>query len=149
MNGAYYELQTYRLQSGAQVGRLLGWLEKGALPLLQKSGLGPVGIFTVDVGPHVPAVLVLIHYPSLRELETAKFRQGSEAQWDAARADLEAGGEPFYRLDTALLRATPFSPPLKGAATADPTPRSFNCAFSSRPPGNNLATCTSGSPAAR
>jgi hypothetical protein len=125
MNGAYYELQTYRLQSGAQVGRLLGWLEKRALPILQKSGLGPVGIFTVDVGPHVPAVLVLIHYPSLSELETARFRLGDEAGWDAARADLEAGGEPFYRLDTALLRATPFSPPLKGAAPGDPTHKIF------------------------
>ena len=125
MNGAYYELPTYRLQFGAQVGRLLGWLEKRALPLLQKSGLGPVGIFTVDVGPHVPAVLVLIHYPSWRELETAKFRLGNEADWDAARADLEAGGEPFYRLDKVLLRATSFCPPLKGAAVGGPTPKLF------------------------
>jgi hypothetical protein len=125
MNAAYYELQTYRLQSGAQVGRLLGWLEKRALPLLQKSGLGPVGIFTVDVGPHIPAVLVLIPYPSLSEPDTAKFRLGNEAGWDAALAELEVGGEPFYRLDTALLRATPFSPPLKGGEVGAPIHKIF------------------------
>jgi len=125
MPGAYFELQTYRLQSGAQVGRLSDWLEKRALPMWQKSGLGPVGIFTVDVGPHIPAVLVLIHYPSRSEPETAKFCLGNEADWDAARADLEAGGEPFYRLDTALLRATSFCPPLKGVAAGDLTHKVF------------------------
>ena len=120
MSVGYFELQTYRLQAGAQVGRLLGWLENRALPLLQKSGLGPVGIFSVEVGPQLPAVLVLIPYPSLNELEAARLRPGNEANWEAARADLEAGGEPFYRLDTSLFRATSFCPLLKAATAGDP-----------------------------
>jgi hypothetical protein len=125
MPGVYYELQTYRLHSGAQVGRLAGWLEKRALPLLQKAGIGPVGVFTIEVGLHVPSVLVLIPYPSLAEMETTRFRRASQADWDAARADLEAGGDPFYRLDTMVLRATPFCPPLKAFAAGDPVHKVF------------------------
>jgi len=116
---AYFESQTYRLQIGPEVGRLLGWLEKSALPILQKSGAGPVGVFTVEVGPSNPAVLVLIHYSNLAQLEAAKFRLSESADWGTALTELEAAGEPFYRLDSVLLRATSFCPPLTSAVPGE------------------------------
>jgi hypothetical protein len=116
---AYFELQSYRLHTGPQVGHLLGWLEKRAVPILDKSGAGPVGVFTVEIGANNPAVLVLTRYSSLAQLEAAKFRVSESADWDAALAELEVDGESFYRLDSAVLRATSFCPPVTGAATGD------------------------------
>ncbi|HZP03223.1 MAG TPA: hypothetical protein VFD30_23440, partial [Terriglobia bacterium] len=48
------EMVTFRLQNGAQVAGALGWLEKRAIPLWQRHRFGPVGVFTEDVGPHIP-----------------------------------------------------------------------------------------------
>lgn len=112
MATTYFELQNYRLQNGPQVNHLLGWLEKRAVPILKKSSAGPVGVFTVDIGANGPAVLVLTPYSSLAQLEAAKYRASESADWDAALAELEVEGESFYRLDSTVLRATSFCPPL-------------------------------------
>lgn len=119
MPSPLFEFVTYRLEFGAQVSRLLGWLEKRALPLFQKHGFGPVGFFTVDVGPHIPAVFVLRSYPSLAEWEAAWGRFITDPDSAAALKEIEAEGLPFEREDYHWLLATRFSPPLKAAAAGD------------------------------
>lgn len=117
---AYYEFVTLRLQFGEQIGRMLGWFEKRAFPIFQKHKLGPVGLFTVDVGPAIPSLLGIFTYPSLAEMEAAWARLSADPDWVAAHAELEAGEPAYYREDIALLRATPFSPALKASAPGDP-----------------------------
>ncbi|HUU13642.1 MAG TPA: NIPSNAP family protein [Terriglobia bacterium] len=115
----YIEILTFRLHFGEQNNRLLGWLEKHAVPMLQKHRIGPAGFFTVEVGPHVPAVVEILTYPSLTEMEAAWGRVHADKDWGAAIAELESSGPPFFRLDTVLLRATDFCPPLKATPPED------------------------------
>lgn len=116
---------TFRLQSGTQIGGTLGWLEKRALPLWQKHRFGPVGVFTVDVGPSLPAILFLRTYPSLAGREAVWKELTADPAWAEAVAELEKEGPAFYREDSTLLVSTPFSPPLKPATAGDPTRKVF------------------------
>ncbi len=115
-----YEILTLRLQSGDQMGRLLAWYEKRVFPIFQKHHFGPVGMFTVQVGPAMPSLVEILSYPSLGEMSAMWDRLFADPDWVAARADLEAGDPAYYRRDSMLLRATPFSPPLAATATGSP-----------------------------
>lgn len=112
-----YEILTLRLQSGDQMGRLLAWYEKRAFPLFQKYKFGPVGMFTMQVGPAIPSLVEILSYPSLAEMSAMWDRLFADPDWIAARADLEANDPAYYRRDSLLLRATPFSPALTAAAS--------------------------------
>jgi hypothetical protein len=120
-----FEFATLRLQMGGQVRRCLEWLEKHAMPLFQKHRFGPVGFFTVDVGPHIPSVLGIFTYPSFAAQEAAWASLHADTDWAASFAELEKDEPAFYRGDSILLGATPFSPPLKAAAPGDPTHKVF------------------------
>src|SRR5204862_5913290 len=70
----YYELRAYRLKSGASREVLDNYLEKGAIPALNRLGCKPVGVFIqaeqsgAASGTEVRdpnTVFVLIPYPSL------------------------------------------------------------------------------------
>jgi len=119
------ECVTFRLQMGAQVSGALGWLEKRALPLWQKHRFGPVGVFTVEVGSNIPAVLFLRIYASLAEREAVWKELAADPEWGAAVADLEKEGPAFYREDSMLLASTPFSPPIKAAVPEAPARKIF------------------------
>ncbi len=115
------EMVTFRLQNGAQVAGALGWLEKRAIPLWQKHRFGPVGVFTEDVGPHIPAVHFIRIYASLAEREAAWNRLTADADWGGAVSDLEKDGPAFYREESILMNSTPFSPPIRPVAPDEPT----------------------------
>jgi hypothetical protein len=119
------EWLTFRLHSGAQPGNVLGWLEKRALPLWQKHKFGPVGVFTVDVGAHIPAVHLIRIYLSLADRQAVWSELSADPDWSAAVADLEKDGPAFFREDSMLLAATPFSPPVKPWAAGDPVHKIF------------------------
>jgi hypothetical protein len=125
MPAPYYEFLFLRLQVGTQVARLLAWLEKRALPLFQKHHFGPTGFFTIEVGPYIPAVFGILAYPTLAEMEAAWGRMDADPEYAAALAELEKDQPAFYREDTVLLRATPFSPALRPAAPGDPRHKVF------------------------
>jgi hypothetical protein len=119
------EFVTFRLHMGAQVAAALAWLEKRALPLWQKHRFGPVGVFTVDIGTDIPAVVFIRIYASLADREGVWKSLAADPDWAAAVTDLERDGPAFHREDSMLLVATPFSPPVKPAAPADPTRKVF------------------------
>jgi hypothetical protein len=125
----YIEILTFRLHFGRQSDHLLAWLEKRVLPLLEKHRGGPVGFFSVEVGTHVPAVVEILSYPSLAEMEASWERISTDADWPAALADLEKDGPGFFRADAVLLRATQFSPPLKATAPSDPAHKIYELRF--------------------
>jgi hypothetical protein len=119
-SASYIEMATFRLHFGAQSDRLLGWLEKRAVPILRKHLPGPMGIFTVEVGPHVPAVVFISSYPSLSAFESVDAKLFTDPEMSAAVSELEAEGPPFFRQDFSLLRVLPFSPLLKATAPEEP-----------------------------
>ncbi len=124
-SGPLFEFVTVRLQFGAQISRLLGWIEKRALPLFQKHQVRGVGFFTVEVGPDVPAVFAIRAYLNLAEFQVVWGRVTADSDWAAAVSELETGEPAFYREDSMLLAATSFSPPLKPAAPGDQAHKIF------------------------
>ena len=125
MRGSIYEFAVARMEYGQQLSRLLDWTEKRALPMYMKHGFGPMAFFTVEVGPHIPALVSIRSHASLAEMEAAWAKVVADPDTPAALAELEAGGPAFVGEDSALLLATPFSPPLKASAPGDPAHKIF------------------------
>jgi len=119
------ECVTFRLQSGPQGGNLMGWLDKHAMPLWQKHKFGPVGVFTVDVGPHIPSVFLLRVYASLADRQAMWVSLASDPAWSAAIAALEKDGPGSFREDMTILASTHFSPAITASAAGDPTHKLF------------------------
>ncbi|MBI4164542.1 MAG: NIPSNAP family protein, partial [Acidobacteria bacterium] len=114
------ECVTFRLEFGRQLSNLLGWLEKRAMPLWQKHKFGPAGVFTVEIGPHIPAVFVMRVYSSLADRQSVWRSLAADPDWGAAVVDLEKDGPPSQGEDMMLLSSTAFSPPIKPSAASDP-----------------------------
>jgi hypothetical protein len=125
----YIEIITFRLHMGGQSARLMDWLGKRVVPLVQKHQTGPIGVFAVEVGPHVPAAVEILSYPSLAEMEATWNRIYGDPEWPAILRDLEAQGPGFFRADAVLARATPFSPPLKATPASEPAHKIYELRF--------------------
>lgn len=129
---------TMRLEFGEQMGRMLGWFEKRAFPLFERHKLGPVGLFTEEVGPAIPAVFGIFTYPTLAEMEATWAKLSADPDWAAADAEIESGEPAFYRVDSVVLRATPFSPPLKPSAAGDPNHKIYELRIYESPTSQQL-----------
>lgn len=88
------EFVTFRLQQGTQMNSALGWLEKRALPLWQKHRFGPVGVFTVDIGPDIPAVWFIRIYASLADREAVWKELAADPDWAAAVTESRRRDQP-------------------------------------------------------
>jgi len=121
----YIEIVTLRAHFGEQSTRMLAWLEKRAMPILKGHIEGPIGVFSVEVGPHIPSVVVISGYANLAAYEAAGDRLFADPEWLASIGEVEASGPSFYRQDFTLLHALPFSPALKASAAGDPAHKVF------------------------
>jgi hypothetical protein len=121
----YIEIVTLRAHFGEQSERLGAWIEKRAMPLFKRHLDGPIGIFNVEIGPHIPAMVIITTYPNLAVYESETDSLYSDPEWLVAVSEAEATGAPFFRLDSTLLHALPFSPPLKAAVAGDPAHKIF------------------------
>lgn len=105
---AIFELRYFRLRNTTdnQRGRLTDWLVKSAIPALQRSGAGPVGLFSSVIAPDTPFLLAISSHASLAAYEQnhAKLLQ-DEAFLAASEAFFSQSGLPFQRMETHLLRA--------------------------------------------
>ena len=128
MPSTYYEFVFMRLQNGSQVSRMQNWLEKRAMPIFQKNGLGTVGYFNMEVSAYSPAILGVYSYPSLAAMEATWGRLTADPDFAAALAENEQDQPALYREDTMLLRATPFSPPFNPPRPVALPTRFSNCA---------------------
>lgn len=97
-----------------------GWLEKRAMPLWQKHGCGPVGVFTAEIGLRMPGIFVMRVYASLAGRESVWKSLSSDPDWAAAAVDLEKEGPASQGEDMILTTSTSFSPPIKPSAANDP-----------------------------
>jgi len=124
-NQEYYELRAYRLKSGSTHELLDAYLEKAAIPALNKLGAKPVGVFTQMERTGAPAgselrdtsiVFVLIPYPSLEAFAAGTARLNADAEVQKAGAEYlqtQKSASGFDRIDSWLLLAFSGMPKLE------------------------------------
>jgi hypothetical protein len=108
-----YELRTYHLVNGPMKARLDAYLQNAFIPAARRAGCGPVGAFTVAIGPDSPSVHVLVSYPSIAEFAALPGRLAADPNYgkDAAPfLDATPEGPPYASLDVKLMRAFPHFP---------------------------------------
>jgi hypothetical protein len=120
MTAPYFEFYYIHMQNGSQTTRMAKWLETRLLPICQKHGFGTMGFFTVSVGRDLPTTLIVFSFPSLAEMETLWGRLGSDPDYAAAVVEMEKDEPAFYRVESTLLRATSFCPPLAATPAGEP-----------------------------
>ncbi|MEH3121908.1 MAG: NIPSNAP family protein [Sphingomonas phyllosphaerae] len=108
-----YELRTYHLVNGPMRARLDAYLRDAFIPAARRAGCGPIGVFTVSVGPASPSVLVLIPHPTLADFAALPARLAADAghaKAGAAFLDATPDAPGFASLDVKLMRAFPHMP---------------------------------------
>ena len=124
-----YELRKYHVQSGRQQKITDAFLHEALVPALNRLGIGPVGVFNVEVGEPSPCYHVLLPAPSAEILARAEWKLGQDAEYLKAGAPFltaPADQPAMLRIDSSLMGAFEGWPKLKvPAATADHKDRLF------------------------
>src|SRR2546422_4825611 len=110
-NQEYYELRAYRWKNGANHAPLQDYLEKAAIPALNRSGARPIGVFTQQErsgsvsGSEIRetnTLFVLIPYPSFESFATATARLAADEEHNKVGAEylrLPKDAPGFDRID--------------------------------------------------
>ncbi len=103
-----------------QVARLTEFLEKAALPAVQRAGAAGVGFFASQLAPDSPFFLVLTSFPTLAAYEEAQAKMAADREYQTAlKAYNAAPGLRYQRYETSLLRGFAGFPQLaKGTGKA-------------------------------
>jgi hypothetical protein len=121
----YYELRAYRLKGEANRGLLEAYIEKAAIPALNRLGVNRVGVFVQQERAGEPAptelrdaatVLVLRVCPSLEVFATATARLSADAEYQKAGAEYLSSPKSnpaFERIDSWLMLAFAGMPKLE------------------------------------
>jgi hypothetical protein len=113
----YYELRVYRLKAGANNHGLLdAYVEKAAVPALNRLGVKPVGAFTEIDSKDGPALYVLRTYPSLEVFAAATARLSTDPEYQKAGAEYlnsPKTNPAFERIDSWLMLAFAALPKLE------------------------------------
>ncbi|TCP31901.1 NIPSNAP family protein [Sphingomonas sp. BK235] len=115
-----YELRTYRLVNGAMRQRLDTYLRDAFVPAARRAGSGPIGVFTVAIGPGAPSVLVLIPHRALVDFEALPARLAADRAYVAAAERFAAAtpeAPPYATHEVRLMRAFPHLPRVEPPAT--------------------------------
>lgn len=121
----FYLVRRYTLTTGPQTKLAEDYFANALIPALARMGFGPIGTFSLSIGPETPAFCTLIPAPSveplavldLRLAQDSKFMKAAEPFWSAP-----AIAPAFQRVQSALLQAfdgwpklvTPAASGLKG-----------------------------------
>ncbi len=122
----YYELRICRMNRGAAIQRLEDYFQNALIPAYRRLGAGPVGVFTVVVGPDSPSFYVLIPHPSAESACHISNRLAEDAEYRKAAAAIReapATDPPYANIESRLLLAADFMPRLEvpaGAAKNEP-----------------------------
>ena len=136
-----YELRTYELRNDLDVARSQEFFAQHLVPALRRAGAGAIGAFTPDSGLPLPAMVLLVAYPSLAAVDVAAQRLAADTTFRAAMDAWERGptagggasggparpvGLPYVRYEVALYRAFAGHPSLEVPPTgAGRAPRLF------------------------
>jgi hypothetical protein len=105
---AILELRYIRLRNSAdnQRQRTADFLERSAVPALQRAGAGPVGVFASSVAPETPFLMTLVSFPSLTAMEQIRDKMAADREYQKALDALNAQpGLSYERMESMLLRA--------------------------------------------
>ena len=108
-----YELRTYHLVHGLMKERLDAYLRDAFIPAARRAGCGPVGAFTVMIGPGSPCVHVLVPHLSIADFVSLPVRLGDDPSYAKAAkpfSDAEPGGPSYSSLEVRLMQALPHFP---------------------------------------
>lgn len=100
------EWRRYQLRFGPMAARLAEYQKNVLLPALNRAGVGPVGVFNVQVGPDIPAVYMLLPHPNAESVVALSGRLAQDAQYqrDATTLrNLPASDPPYVRREGSLL----------------------------------------------
>ena len=103
----YYELRRYRLRRGPGQALVDAYLRTAALPAWQRAGAGPIGVFSVTIGPDSPTFYVLLVHKSLDAFASLPERLAADAEYEKTAApylNAEATSPAFVRIDASLMR---------------------------------------------
>ncbi len=106
----FLELRKYSLLPGAKKQKFIDFIDKAAIPALNRIGVSPVGAFTVQDGKDEPdhSLYLLLPYPSLEAWSTAKYRLAADKQFMADGGEVLNApmSDPAYlRVETTLMHA--------------------------------------------
>lgn len=116
----YYKLSTYTLNT-AKKPMLDSYLAEAFVPAMKRAGIGPVGVFSENLGGEKMAVHVLIVLKSADEAATLSARLASDPEYQKAAADYLAApaSDPVYeRIESSFLGAIDGFPKLARPDTA-------------------------------
>lgn len=115
----YYEWTRYEMRFGPGQGRLNKYLKEAYFPALKRQGLGPLGAFTVALGPG--AFYTLVTLPSLEAFASIRPKLAADAEYQKAAESflgLPPAEAPYVRKESALLLAFAGHPRLTVPAAA-------------------------------
>ena len=104
----FYELRVYRLKGAASQKLLDDYLEKAAIPALNRLGAQHVGAFTESEPKNGPSVILLIQYGSANAYGMAAAHFGTDESYQKAGAEylgVAKTNPVFDRIDSWLLLA--------------------------------------------
>jgi len=108
-----YELRTYHLVHGPMKERLDAYLRNAFIPAARRAGCGPVGVFTVAIGPGSPTAHVLIPHRSIADFVALADKLAADPDYAKAAAPFHNAtpeAPPYTALDVKLMRAFPHFP---------------------------------------
>ena len=120
-----FVFEQYMLRNGTQPGRIHDYLSRTAVPAMKRAGMGPVLIMESIAAAHMPQVAVITAYDQIEQMWTARPRLSADPEHRKGLDAWENGSEPpFEQLQTTLLEATDYSPPI-AATPRRKVPRIF------------------------
>jgi hypothetical protein len=101
----YYQLRRYSLQQGPQPALTERYFAEALIPALGRMGLGPIGAFSLNIGPETPSYYLLIPSDNVETLalvdqhlsRDAEFLKAAEFFWNAP-----ATAPSFLRVEASL-----------------------------------------------
>jgi hypothetical protein len=125
----FYELRLYHLRRGPKQAMFDEFYRAAAIPAMNRSGIGPVGVFQVMFGPDSPTMYVLLPHKSMETFSTATDRVRADPEYQKAGAPFinAPATDPVYtRVESSLMIAFSGLPKLElpGAAAGN-QPRIF------------------------
>ena len=120
----FYELRLYHLRRGPKQKLFDEFYREAAIPAMGRAGLGPIGVFSVAVGPDSPTMYVLIPHKSLESLATANDRVRSDPDYRKAGAafiNAPATDPAYVRVESSLMAAIEGVPKVEVPAAGSPS----------------------------
>jgi hypothetical protein len=104
----FYQLRQYKMENGPQTKLTGSYFSDALIPALTKMGFGPIGAFSLTIGPETPMYYLLIPGASVEALVTADLHLNEDADFQKAAQpwwEAPVSTPAFQRVESSLLIA--------------------------------------------